>query len=90
MEGNKKVGRPIGSRSREYSATFKAKVVEEMISSKLGYRETARRFLPNSTEGSAASLITKWERIYLEHGIDGFTAQHRGRKHKKVINDSGK
>ena len=81
MAKSGKIGRPKGIRNHQYSATFKTQVVESMLTEKIGYREAARRFLPSLSEGSAASLITKWEKIFIEFGHEGFTSERRGRKH---------
>lgn len=39
----------------------------------LGYRETARKY------GIVNSVITKWERKYLEEGYEGLMKDNRGR-----------
>lgn len=42
---------------------------------KLSYRETARQF-----EISNHDIVAKWERIYLEDGVEGFYVERRGRR----------
>jgi len=57
-----------------FTGEFKEKVVEDMRTHKLSYRETARKFgVPNHNS------IMKWERIYLEEGPEGLFVDRRGR-----------
>ena len=64
---------PRGEPNKRYTPEFKQQVIETMRQENLSYRETARRF------GVVRSLITAWERIYLEEGPEGFTVERRGR-----------
>jgi transposase-like protein len=53
---------------------FKQKVVEDVINNKLSYREAMRKY------GITGKMtIQKWERIYLEEGLEGLYAEQRGR-----------
>ena len=52
-------------------------VIETMLSEKLSYKETARRF-----EVSCDKRIKDWERIYLTEGPEGFCVERRGRGSK--------
>ena len=46
----------------------------------LSYRETARKYnLVIQSEASAASMIQRWERIFLEEGAEGLMKERRGR-----------
>jgi transposase len=46
----------------------------------LGYRETARKYdLVRQSEAAAASMLHRWERIYLEEGAEGLMKERRGR-----------
>ena len=57
-----------------YSGEFKEKVVEDMRTHKLGYRETAQKYgIPSHVP------LLKWERIYLEEGPEGLYVERRGR-----------
>jgi len=48
-------------------------VVETMQKEKLSYSEAAREFdVPRS-------VMTRWERIYLEEGVEGLYIERRGR-----------
>jgi transposase len=57
-----------------FPGEFKQKVVEDMRTHRLSYRETARKFgLPDH------KMIIQWERIYLEEGSEGLFVNRRGR-----------
>ena len=65
---------------RKYSAEFKIGVIMDMRENRLGYRETARKYdLVRQSETSAASMLHRWERIYLEEGAEGLMKERRGR-----------
>ena len=65
---------------RKYSAEFKIGVIMDMRESRLGYRETARKYdLVRQSETAAASMLHRWERIYLEEGAEGLMKERRGR-----------
>lgn len=66
---------PKGQPNKRYTPEFKIKVVETMRDEKLSYREAARQF-----DVSFATVVAKWERIYLEEGKEGFYIERRGRK----------
>lgn len=68
---------PRGKPNKRYTAEFKLKVVEQMRTEHLSYRETARMY-----EISDHSRIEKWERIYLEEGPEGLAIERRGRGSK--------
>ena len=70
-----------GRKNKVYSAEFKIGVIMDMREHKLGYRETARKYnLIRQSETAAASMIHRWERIYLEEGAAGLMAERCGRK----------
>ena len=65
---------------RKYSAEFKIGVIMDMRENRLGYRETARKYdLVRQSETAAASMLHRWERIYLEEGAEGLMKERRGR-----------
>ncbi len=44
----------------------------DMREHNIGYRETARKYrLVRQSESSVASMLHRWERIYLEEGAEG-------------------
>ena len=52
----------------------------DMRENRLGYRETARKYdLVRQSETAAASMLHRWERIYLEEGAEGIMKERRGR-----------
>jgi len=56
---------------------FKQKVVEDMHKNGLGYNEAMRKY-----EICAHDAIQKWERIYLEEGVEWLYIERRGRGKK--------
>jgi len=56
------------------TGAFKQKVVEEMRTTGLSYREAAKKY-----GVSSHTSIMKWERIYLEEGPEGLYLERRGR-----------
>lgn len=65
---------------RKYSAELKIGVIMDMRENRLGYRETARKYdLVRQSETAAASMLHRWERIYLEEGAEGLMKERRGR-----------
>ena len=65
---------PKGVANKRYTPEFKKQVIETMLSEKMSYCETARRF-----EVSCDKRIKDWERIYLTEGAEGFAVGRRGR-----------
>ena len=69
-----------GRKNKVYSAEFKIGVIMNMREHHLGYRETARKYdLVRQSETAAASMLHRWERIYLEEGAEGLMKERRGR-----------
>ena len=65
---------------KKYSAEFKIRVIMDMCENRLGYRETARKYdLVRQSEASAAAMLHRWERIFLEEGAEGLMKERRGR-----------
>ena len=65
---------------KKYSAEFKISVILDMREHRLGYRETARKYkLTVTSETSAATMVQRWERIYLEEGAEGLMKERRGK-----------
>lgn len=62
-------------KGQSFSGEFKQKVVEDMRTNKLSYREAAQKYnLPRHER------IRQWERTYLTEGAAGLYVDHRGRK----------
>ena len=69
-----------GQKYNRYSAEFKTAVILDMREHHMGYRETARKYeLVRQSEASAATMVQRWERIYLEEGAEGLMKERRGR-----------
>ena len=69
-----------GQKQRKYSPEFKASVIMDMREHHMGYRETARKYsLVRQSEASAASMVQRWERIFLEEGAEGLMKERRGK-----------
>ncbi|MBR2472952.1 MAG: helix-turn-helix domain-containing protein [Clostridia bacterium] len=67
-------------KNRSYSAEFKLGVIMDMREHRLGFRETARKYdLTVTSEASAASMVQRWERIFLEEGAEGLMKERRGK-----------
>lgn len=69
-----------GQKQKRYSPEFKECVILDMREHHLGFRETARKYkLTVTSETAAASMVQRWERIYLEEGAEGLMKEKRGR-----------
>lgn len=65
---------------RKYSPEFKLSVIMDLREHHLSFRETARKYnLVIQAEASAANMIQRWERIFLEEGAEGLMKERRGR-----------
>ena len=63
-----------GQEYKNYSAEYKLNVIMAMQEHRLGYVETARKYdIPNYR------VIQRWERIFLEEGVEGLMKERRGR-----------
>ena len=68
----------IGRKNRNYNAEFKISVIMDMREQHLGYRETARKY-ELGTSGSVVDTLKRWERIFLEEGVEALMKERRGR-----------
>ena len=69
-----------GQMQRKYSPEFKLSVIMDLREHHLSFRETARKYnLVIQSEASAANMIQRWERIFLEEGAEGLMKERRGR-----------
>ena len=70
----------MSKKQKKYSSEFKIRVIMDMRENRLGYRETARKYnLARQSEASAATMLHRWERIYLEEGAEGLMKERRGK-----------
>lgn len=65
------MGRQKGGVNNTYTPEFKLKVIE--FNKEHGPTETERVY------GVVKSVFYKWERIYLEEGLDGLSVERRGK-----------
>ena len=64
---------------KKYSAELKIRVIMDMRENRLGYRETARKYdLVKQSEASAAAMLHRWERTFLEEGAEWLMKEKRG------------
>ena len=69
-----------GRKNKKYSPEFKLSVILDMREHHYSYHETVRKYnLGNAETGGARAMIQRWERKYLEEGIEGLTKDNRGR-----------
>lgn len=69
-----------GRKNKTYSTEFKVNVIMDMREHHMGYRETARKYsLVRQSETSAASMVQRWERVFLEEGAEGLMKERRGK-----------
>ncbi len=69
-----------GQMQKKYSPEFKLSVIMDLREHHLSFRETARKYnLVIQSEASAANMIQRWERIFLEEGAEGLMKERRGR-----------
>lgn len=69
-----------GRKNKTYSTEFKVNVIMDMREHHMGNRETARKYsLVRQSEASAASMVQRWERIFLEEGAEGLMKERRGK-----------
>ena len=69
-----------GQTFKKYSPEFKISVILDMRENRLGYCETVRKYRLGPVEtGGARDMLQRWERKYLEEGIEGLTKDNRGR-----------
>ena len=61
-----------------YDAEFKYRVILDMRKNHLSYRETCRKYLTFKSYGGAMATIQRWERKYLEGGIEALSEETRG------------
>ncbi len=66
--------------NKKYSPEFKISVILDMREHHLSYCETARKYdLLQTSKGGALQTLQRWERKYLEEGIEGLAKDNRGR-----------
>ncbi len=68
--------------NKVYSVEYKVLVVETMRRENLGLFETIERFELSNNPHNAKHMVRRWERTYLEEGVEGLMKERRGRTAK--------
>ena len=70
-----------GRENKKYSVEFKVGVIMDMREHHLGYRETARKYwnVSRGRDLNYINTVKRWERIYLEEGVEGLMKERRGK-----------
>ena len=70
-----------GRENKKYSVEFKVGVIMDMREHHLGYRETARKYweVSRGQDLNYMNTVKRWERIYLEEGVEGLMKERRGK-----------
>ena len=72
-----------GQTYKKYSPEIKFNVILNMQTNGLSYHETVRKYeLGVDRIGETRQMVQRWERIYLEEGIEGFMRKRCGRPRK--------
>ena len=72
--------RKKGTKNKNHSPEFKLSVILDMREHRFSYCETVRKYNLGSTRtGGAIQMLQRWERKYLEEGIEGLAKDNRGR-----------
>ena len=68
-----------GQTFKKYSPEFKLSVILDMREHHLSYSETVRKYdLIQQSRTAAVCMLQRWERKYLEEGIEGLAKDNRG------------
>ena len=73
-----------GKKQKTHSAEFKICVIMDMREHRLGLCETARKY------NISHSMVSRWERIFLEEGAEGLMKERRGRACKASGSNKGR
>ena len=80
-------------KQKKYSAEFKKAVIMDMRENFLSYRETVRKYWKTESryeEELYKGTVKKWERLYLEEGVEGLMKERRGRACKESGSNKGR
>ena len=77
----------MSGKQKKYSSEFKISVIMDMLEHRLGYKETVRKYwdISKGQEDNYKNIVKRWERIFLEEGVEGLMKERRGKN-----NTSGK
>ena len=73
-----------GQIQNRYSTEFKMCVILDMREHRLSYHETVRKYWKDSKgkETNYIKQIQRWERIFLEEGVEGLMKERRGKSYR--------
>ena len=73
-----------GRKNKKYSPEFKNHVIMDMREHRLSYHETVRKYWRTKTHSEDCNYtkqIQRWERIFLEEGVEGLMKERRGKSY---------
>ena len=73
-----------GQIQNRYSTEFKMCVILDMREHRLSYHETVRKYWRTKTHSEDCNYIKqiqRWERIFLEEGVEGLMKERRGKSY---------
>ena len=81
-----------GRSNRRYSTEFKIGVIMDMREHRLNYSEVVRKYwdINQGQEHNYHKQVQRWERIFLEEGVEGLMKERRGRTCKVSGSNKGR
>ena len=81
-----------GRSNRRYSTEFKIGVIIDMREHRLNYSEVVRKYwdINQGQEHNYHKQVQRWERIFLEEGVEGLMKERRGRTCKVSGSNKGR
>ena len=72
-----------GRSNRRYSTEFKIGVIMDMREHRLNYSEVVRKYwdINQGQEHNYHKQVQRWERIFLEEGVEGLMKERRGKSY---------
>ena len=82
----------MSEKQKKYSSEFKLCVIMDMREHHLGYKETVRKYwdISKGQEDNYKNIVKRWERIFLEEGVEGLMKERRGRACKASGSNKGR
>ena len=82
----------MSRKQKKYLPEFKIRVIMDMREHRLGYCETVRKYWgkDQGQEENYKNTVKRWERIFLEEGVEGLMKERRGRACKASGSNKGR
>ena len=82
----------MSKKQHKYSSEFKICVIMDMREHRLNYSEVVRKYwdINQGQEHNYQKQVQRWERIYLEEGVEGLMKERRGRACKVSGTNKGR